>query len=62
MDLNTAAKWVLKRACRPCRRNDAYEHKACIEAKEIHDMLKSAFRVNARIAHGNPVKGRLIPD
>lgn len=62
MEPNTAAEWALKRACGPCRKNDSYEHKGCIEAKEIHDMLKSAIRINETMTNGGQIKGWLIPD
>lgn len=62
MEPKTAAVWVLKRACGPCRKNESYEHKGCIEAKEIHDMLKSAVRVNEETSYGDRIKGWLIPD
>jgi len=62
MEPDTAAEWVLKRACGPCRKTDSYEHKGCIEAKEIHDMLKSAVRVDEKMSNGNRIKGWLIPD
>jgi hypothetical protein len=62
MEPTAAAEWVLKRACGPCRKNDSYEHKGCIEAKEIHDMLKSAVRVNDKISNELQIKGWLIPE
>ena len=62
MDPNTAADWVLKRACGPCRKNNSYEHKGCIEAKEIHDMLMSAIRVKETMTNEGQIKGWLIPD
>ena len=62
MEPDIAAEWVLKRACGPCRKNDSYEHPACIAAKEIHDMLKSAIRLNETMANGSQVNGWLIPD
>ncbi len=62
MEPNTAAEWVLNRACGPCRKRNSYEHKGCTEAKEIHDMLKSAVRVNETVTNGDQIKGWLIPD
>jgi len=62
MELEAAAEWVLKRACGPYRKNGSCEHKACIEAKEIHDWLKSAIRVNEKMANGERIKGWLIQD
>jgi hypothetical protein len=62
MEPGAIAEWVLKRACRPCRKNDSYHHKACIEAKDIHDVLKSAIRVNETTTNGGQIKGWLIPD
>jgi len=62
MEPKTAAEWVLKRACRPCRKNDSYAHKACIEAKEIYDMLSSAVKVDAKVPNGDRIKGWLIPE
>ncbi len=62
MEPNAAAEWVLKRACGPCRKNNSCNHKACIEAKEIHDMLKSAVRVTDKISDGRQIKGWLIPE
>ena len=62
MEPKNAAEWVLKRACGPCRRNDSYEHKGCIEAKEISDMLSTAVKVDAKVANGDRIKGWLIPE
>jgi len=62
MEPEAAAEWVLKRTCGPCRKSDSYEHKGCIEAKEIYDMLKSAIRVDEAISNGDRIKGWLIPD
>ena len=62
MEPRTAAEWVSKRACSPCRKNDSYEHKACIEAKEIYDMLSSAVKVDAKVANGDRIEGWLIPE
>jgi len=62
MNPEIAAEWALKRACGPCRKNESYEHKGCVEAKEIYDMLASALRVDEPISNGKRIKGWLIPD
>ena len=62
MEPDIAAEWVLQRACGPCRKSGSYAHKACIEAKEIHDLLKSAIRVDETVTKGHQIKGWLIPD
>lgn len=62
MNLNTAADWALMRACGPFRKDGVCDHKACSEAKEIHDWLKSALRVDEEASNGDKIRGWLIPD
>ncbi len=62
MNPEIAAEWALQRACGPCRKNQSYEHKGCIEAKEIYDMLASAVRVDEPMTNGKRIRGWLIPD
>lgn len=62
MEPQVVEDWVLKRACGHCRKNEFCEHKDCIEAKEIHNMLMSAVKVNEETSNGDRIKGWLIPD
>jgi hypothetical protein len=62
MEPKEIAEWALKRACGPCRKSDAYEHKGCIEAKEIHDWLSSAVKIDGQSSNGQRISGWLIPE
>lgn len=62
MDPRIAAEWALKKACISVRRHGSCDHPPCWEAKEVHEWLKSAVRLDDTSPDGDPVKGWLIPD
>ncbi|MBI4962928.1 MAG: hypothetical protein HY913_06620 [Desulfomonile tiedjei] len=62
MTLKEMAEWARMRACGPCRKSESYEHPACFEAKQIHDHLQTAIRIEQVDVGGKLLAGWLIPD
>jgi hypothetical protein len=62
MEPKEVAEWAMKRACCPCRKSVSYEHKACIEPKEIHDWLSSAATIDDQLSNGQRISGFLIQE